>query len=191
MHNSSLIPALVLPQYWDFSDSQTVLDIGGGYGRLCLSLVTQYPRLQTILFDLPAVCEKATALLAQQPASITTRIQVHPGDFFRDPLPDTADTIVMMRVAHDWPRAQVTALFRKAYAALPHGGRLLVYETFKDSASRPGAAALISLLLLLISPGGECRPFAEVATLLQSVGFSRIERIPTVYCYSLVVAEKD
>ena len=191
MHSSSLIPAMVLPQYWDFSDSQTVLDLGGGYGRLCLSLVTQYPTLHTILFDLPSVCEKATRLLAQQPVPITERIEVRPGDFFRDPLPDTADTIVMMRVAHDWPHAQVAALFHKAYAALPHGGRLLIYETFKDSESRPGEAAFISLLLLLISPGGECRTFVEMATLLQEVGFSRIERIPTVYCYSLVVAEKD
>lgn len=191
MHNSSLIPAMVLPQYWDFSDSQTVLDIGGGYGRLCLSLVTQYPTLHTILFDLPAVCEKANMLLAQQPASITARIEIHPGDFFRDPLPDTADIMVMMRVAHDWPRTQVAEIFHKAYVALPHGGHLLIYETFKDNESRPGEAALISLLLLLISPGGECRTFADVATLLREVGFSRIERIPTVYCYSLVVAEKD
>src|SRR5215470_6120907 len=37
MHESSIVPALVLPQYWDFSDSCRVMDVGGGYGRLCLT----------------------------------------------------------------------------------------------------------------------------------------------------------
>src|SRR5262245_50849374 len=67
MHESSVVPAMVLPQYWDFSESQTVLDVGGGYGRLCLTLVSQFPELETVLFDLPEVCEKAEAILCNYP----------------------------------------------------------------------------------------------------------------------------
>ncbi|MBI3301573.1 MAG: hypothetical protein HYZ72_05795 [Deltaproteobacteria bacterium] len=190
MHDSSVVPALVLPQYWDFSESRKVLDVGGGYGRLCLTLVSQHPTLETMLFDLPEVCTKAAELLQSYPHGLARRIHLHPGNFFRDPLPGGADTIVMMRVTHDWPRERVALLARKAFAALPRGGRLLIYETFKDQGPCPGDAALISLLLLLISPGGECRTFAEMRTLLYEVGFSHIELIPTVYFYSLVVAEK-
>jgi hypothetical protein len=73
---------------------------------------------------------------------------------------------------------------------LPSGGHLLIYETLKDQGPFPGDAALISLLLLLISPGGECRTFAEMHTLLREVGFSSIDLIPTVYFYSLVAAKK-
>jgi len=47
------------------------------------------------------------------------------------------------------------------------------------------------LLLLLISPGGECRTFADMRSLLQEVGFSSVELIPTVYFYSLLVAKKE
>jgi hypothetical protein len=190
MHDSSVVPALVLPQYWDFSESRTVLDMGGGYGRLCLTLVSQYPTLQTILFDLPEVCEKARELLQSYPRGLTRRIHLQPGDFFHDPLPSGVDTIVMMRITHDWPRDRVVMLAHKAFAALPRGGRLLIYETFKDQGPCPGDAALISLLLLLISPGGECRTFVEMCSLLQEVGFSHIELIPTIYFYSLLVAEK-
>jgi hypothetical protein len=46
------------------------------------------------------------------------------------------------------------------------------------------------MLLLLISPGGECRTFAEIKALLEEVGFVHVEFIPTVYFYGLVVAEK-
>jgi acetylserotonin N-methyltransferase len=190
MHDSSIVPAMVLPQYWDFSESNVVLDIGGGYGRLCLTLVSQYPQLETILFDLPEVCKGAEVLLQSYPRGLTRRIQLQPGNFFEDPLPEGADTIVMMRIAHDWPQERVELLARKAFAALPSGGHLLIYETFKDQGPQPGDAALISLLLLLISPGGECRTFTEMHSLLKKVGFCRVDLIPTVYFYSLVVAEK-
>lgn len=190
MHESSLVPAMVLPQYWDFSESRRVLDVGGGYGRLCLTLVSQHPQIETMLFDLPEVCEKARILLESYPHGLTGRIHLYPGNFFREDLPAGADTIVMMRVTHDWPRECVAMLARKAFAALPSGGRLLIYETLKDQDACPGDAALISLLLLLISPGGECRTFDEMRALLKEVGFSSIELIPTVYFYSLIVAQK-
>lgn len=190
MHDSSLAPAMVLPQYWDFSDSRLVVDVGGGYGRLCLTLVSQYPHLQTVLFDLPDVCQKAAVLLETYPRGLSRRIHLHPGDFFQDPFPAGADTLIMMRVTHDWPRDRVELLLRKAYAALPRGGRLLIYETLKDQGPFPGAAAFISLLLLLISPGGECRTFAELRALLERAGFAHVELIPTIYFYGLIVAEK-
>ena len=189
MHDTSIFPAMVLPQYWDFAESRRVLDVGGGYGRLCLTLVSQYPELEAILFDLPEVCKKAQEFLCNYP-SLAERIDIHPGDFFGEGFPEGADTIVMMRVTHDWPPERVVALFHKAFAALPRGGRLLIHEAFKDQGPQPGDAALISLLLLLISPGGECRTFVEIRALLQEAGFSRVELIPTIYFYSLVVAEK-
>ena len=190
MHESSIVPAMVLPQYWDFSESRRVMDIGGGYGRLCLTLASQCPALKLMLFDLPEVCEKARLSLAAYPQHLTSRISLQPGNFFQEELPQGADTIVMMRVMHDWPQEHVKLLAAKAFAALPSGGTLLIYETFKDQGPRPGDAALISLLLLLISPGGECRTFAEMYSLLQEVGFTSIELIPTVYFYGLLVAKK-
>jgi len=190
MHESSLVPALVLPQYWDFSESRGVLDVGGGYGRLCLTLASQFPALTLTLFDLPEVCEKAREFFRTYPQHLTSRIRLHAGNFFHDELPTGADTVVMMRVTHDWPREQVKMLATKAFAALPSGGHLLIYETFKDQGACPGDAALISLLLLLISPGGECRTFAEMASLMKEVGFTAIELIPTVYFYSVLAARK-
>jgi SAM-dependent methyltransferase len=190
MHESSIVPAMVLPQYWDFSESQRVLDVGGGYGRLCLTLASQFPDLELLLFDLPEVCTEAKSFLQTYPSYLTSRIQLQPGNFFHDPLPSGADTIVMMRVLHDWPREHVQMLASKAFAALPSGGHLLIYETFKDRGPSPGDAAFISLLLLLISPGGECRTVEEMQTILREVGFASVELIPTIYFYSLLVARK-
>jgi acetylserotonin N-methyltransferase len=188
MHQSSLIPALAMTHFHDFSDYRTVLDVGGGYGRTCMTLVSQYEDLRAILFDLPQVCEKAQDNLST--FWLANRIDIHPGDFFEDDFPQ-ADAILLMRITHDWPLERVKRIVRKAYDALPSGGRLLIYETFKnDSKVAPGDPAIISLLLMLISPAGECRSFKEMHAVLKDVGFAKVEFIPTVSIYSMIVAEK-
>jgi acetylserotonin N-methyltransferase len=188
MHQSSLIPALAMTQFHDFSEYQTVLDVGGGYGRTCMTLVSQYENLRAILFDLPQVCEKAQKNLSN--FWLANRIDVHPGDFFQDDFPQ-ADAILLMRITHDWPLERVKRIVSKAFDALPSGGRLLIYETFKnDGKVAPGDPAIISLLLMLISPAGECRSFEDVRGVLKEVGFGRVEFIPTVFIYSMIVAEK-
>jgi acetylserotonin N-methyltransferase len=96
-----------------------------------------------------------------------------------------------MRITHDWPFDRVKRIMSKAFDALPSGGRLLIYETFKnDGKVAPGDQAIISLLLMLISPAGECRSFEDMRTVLKEVGFGKVEFIPTVFIYSMIVAEK-
>jgi SAM-dependent methyltransferase len=188
MHRSSSVPALSLTQFHDFSGYRTILDVGGGYGRTCMTLVSQYENLRAILFDLPQVCAKAQANLSN--FWLADRIDLHPGDFFEDDFPQ-ADAILLMRITHDWPIERVKQIVRKAYDALPSGGRLLIYETLKNNGSiAPGDPAIISLLLMLISPAGECRSFEEIETVLKDVGFANVEFIPTVFIYSMIVAEK-
>lgn len=189
MHGSSVIPALALAQFHDFSQYSTILDVGGGYGRTCMSLVSQYPKLSAILFDLPQVCEKARENLAS--FWLSHRVSVHPGDFFADDFPHGADAILLMRITHDWALSEVRVLLRKAYEALPSGGRLIIYETFKNDGNvAPGDPAIISLLLMLISPAGECRTFDEMRSILVEIGFGRIECIPTIFIYSMIIAVK-
>jgi SAM-dependent methyltransferase len=188
MHKSSTIPALAMTQFHDFSGYRTVLDVGGGYGRTCMTLVSQYENLRAILFELPQVCAKAQENLSN--FWLSNRIDLHPGDFFQDEFPQ-ADAILLMRITHDWPLELVKQIVRKAYDALPSGGRLLIYETFKNNGKvAPGDPAIISLLLMLISPAGECRSFEEMHDVLKEVGFGTVEFIPTVFIYSMIVAEK-
>jgi acetylserotonin N-methyltransferase len=188
MHQSSLVPALAMTQFHDFSEYQSVLDVGGGYGRTCMTLVSQYDNLRAILFDLPQVCEKAQKNLSD--FWLADRIDIHPGDFFEDDFPQT-DAILLMRITHDWPTELVKQIVQKSFDALPSGGRLIIYETFKsDDTIASGDPAIISLLLMLISPAGECRSFNEMRTILNDVGFTKVEHIPTVFIYSMIIAEK-
>jgi hypothetical protein len=71
------------------------------------------------------------------------RVHFKGGDFFTDAFP-CGDVIVMGRVLHNWDIATKRMLLRKAYAALPVGGVLIVYERFIDDERRAHAAALLS-----------------------------------------------
>ena len=54
-----------------------------------------------------------------------------PGDFFKESLPQ-ADVIIMGHILHDWNLDDKMMLLRKAYAALPPKGALIVHEAMID-----------------------------------------------------------
>ena len=173
MHESGVVPALLLMEYYDFSDSKWLLDVGGGSGRLAATLTSQYSGLGVGLFDLEAVCAQAQDYLTPLPA-LSSRIEIFPGNFIREEFPEGPDTIVMMRVLHDWPEDTARLLLRKAYKALPPGGKLLVYETMRTSDDVPDETFAISMLMQLISPAGKIRSFGEISRFLEDAQFTNI-----------------
>lgn len=52
----------------------------------------------------------------------------------------------MGRVLHNWDLATKRTLLSKAYAALPSGGALIVYERLIDDERRTGSAGLLASL---------------------------------------------
>jgi cyclopropane fatty-acyl-phospholipid synthase-like methyltransferase len=189
MLNTSGHPVMTLMEFCNFEDSHVVLDIGGGSSKICQNLVSQYKDLQTIFFDLPAVCEKVNEEL--EDFWLSHRIRVIPGDFFKDRLPGGFDTAIMMRITQDWSRERVKFLLQKVYNSLPRGGKLILYEIFKnDDPGDPGDVAMISLVLLFNTPAGKCRTKKEAKALLEEVGFTSIRFLHTIYIYNAIIATK-
>jgi SAM-dependent methyltransferase len=182
-------PAMTLTEFCDFTTSKVVLDIGGGSSKICQNLVSQYEDLEAIFFDLPAVCEKVKEEL--EDFWLSHRIRVIPGDFFKDRFPGGFDTAVMMRLSQDWPTERLMILLQNVYNSLPQGGKLVLYEIFKNDDPRdPGDAAMVSLALLLNTPAGRCRTKTEIKALLEEVGFTSIRFLHTIYIYHAVIAVK-
>jgi hypothetical protein len=61
---SAQLDQAVLAAY-DFSQFGTVMDIGGGYGRLLATILRAHPTVRGVLFDQPHVVAGATALLQE------------------------------------------------------------------------------------------------------------------------------
>jgi len=78
---SSQLDRAVLAAY-DFGQFKTLIDVGGGYGRLLATILRAHPRLQGVLFDQPHVVEGAVNVF--QDAGVSDRCAAVGGDFFAE-----------------------------------------------------------------------------------------------------------
>jgi demethylspheroidene O-methyltransferase len=156
---------------YDFARHRTLLDVGGGEGGFLCAAAARAPQLQLMLFDLPAVADRARARFAA--AGLETRAQAFGGDFLADPLPRGADVISLVRVAHDHDDASVLRLLGACRAALSPGGVLLIGEPM---AATPGAEAsgeaFFGLYLFAMGQGRPRTP-AELSAMARAAGFAR------------------
>lgn len=161
----------------DFSASQAVLDVGGGYGALIRNVKKALPELRCALFDLPEVVSRAKV----------TGIEKIPGNFFEQ-LPTGFDTIVLSRVIHDWNDEKAIAILRNVYAALQPGGRIILVENLTDRMHDHAAALTLNMYALC---AGYERAEIAYRHLLQQAGFVYIERKPLTAIQYVLTALKQ
>ena len=75
---SEMAEATVIAGY-DFSPYSTIVDVGGGHGRLLAGILAATPAAQGVLYDLPHVVAGAPALLRQR--GVEDRVRVEGGRF--------------------------------------------------------------------------------------------------------------
>ena len=174
--SQELIAGEVLDAY-SLRRHRRLLDIGGGEGVFLSAAGIRYPDLGLMLFDLPSVVERAPARF--EGAGVASRATIFAGDFFRDRLPTGADIVSLVRVLHDHDDEFALAILRKAYAALPKDGILLVAEPMSGtSGAEPAGDAYFGIYLAAMG-SGRPRTAAEISLLLRRAGFHRTRLAPT------------
>ena len=169
----------ILSSYF-FDEHRCVLDVGAGRGRFVSELAAHAPHLKFKMFDLPPVL--ALAREGLQAKGLSERVVLHPGSFLDDPLPEGADLITLVRVAHDHPDAVVRQILQKAHAALPVGGVLLLAEPMAqpdEEAGQAGASVDAYFHFYLLAMGaGRLRTPQELQNMMQEAGFTGVEQVP-------------
>jgi len=159
-----------------FDDHQCVLDVGGGQGTFLSRLGLHATHLQLKLFDLPEVAALGQANFARQ--GLDARAHAHPGSFLKDPLPQGADLVTLIRVAHDHPDAGVHTLLAAIYEALPPGGTLLLSEPMaQEPGETPQGDAYFHFYLLAMG-AGRLRTPRELMAMMAQAGFAHLEIVP-------------
>lgn len=154
-----------------------LLDVGGGEGAFLAAAAARAPELRLMLFDLPPVVERGLARLAA--AGLAGRTAVFGGDFSADPLPQGADVVSLVRVAHDHDDRVVLALLQAARRALPDDGVLLLAEPMSGTAGAlPIGDAYFGFYLLAMGSGRPRTP-EDLRFMLGTAGFSRVQLVPT------------
>jgi demethylspheroidene O-methyltransferase len=147
-----------------------LMDVGGGEGVFLSAAGARAPDLRLVLFDLPAVADRARARFARN--GLEVRATAVGGDVFRDELPPGADLISLVRVLHDHDDAAALAILRAVRRALPPDGTLLLAEPMAGTAgAEPVGEAYFGFYLLAMGQGRARSP-AEIDAMLREAGFA-------------------
>lgn len=173
---------------FEWSGVKRVTDVGGARGNVLAQLVRAHPHLEATVFDLAAAEEVFREHMAE--LGLTGRVDFRAGDFFRDPLPES-DVVVFGHVLHDWDVEQRRQLAARAFAALSPGGWALVYDTMIDDERAQAAnPLLVSLNMMLCTPGGSEYTPREGAAWFTEAGFSDVEFRPLAGDDTLLLARR-
>jgi hypothetical protein len=177
MSGISAGPAQAIAEKFPWASYKSFVDVGAAQGMVPVTVARAHPHLTGGGFDLPQVKPIFEEFAAQN--GLADRLRFHEGDFFKDDLPKV-DVIVMGHILHDWDLAQKRALLAKAYAALPKGGALVVYDAIIDDERRTNAFGLLmSLNMLIETPGGFDYTGADCQSWMREAGFAetRVEHL--------------
>jgi O-methyltransferase domain/Dimerisation domain len=183
-HGANMTIAHAFP----WKDYKTFVDVGAAQGDLAAQIALANPHLRGTGFDLATVGPIFEAYAAA--TGVAGRVSFAPGDFFKEPLPK-ADVVLMGHILHDWDLPTKKMLVKKAFDALPSGGAFVVYEAIIDDARVKNTFGLLmSLNMLIETPGGFDYTGADCSGWMKEAGFSTTRVEPLVGPDSMVVGIK-
>jgi SAM-dependent methyltransferase len=188
MTGVSLMTGRALSTAFPWERYGTFADIGCAQGAVPVEIARDHANLLGYGFDLPAVAPVFDRYVAQN--RLSHRVSFVSGDFFKDPLPEV-DVLIMGHILHDWSLDEKKLLLRKAYAALPPGGSLIVYDAMIDDERRRNTYGLLmSLNMLIETPGGFDYTGADCIGWMREAGFREVRVEPLQGPYSMAVGVK-
>jgi precorrin-6B methylase 2 len=155
----------------DLSKAKHLMDVGGGQGALLTQILTKYPNLNGILFDLPHAISGAEKFLKD--AEVADRCVIYPGDFF-DEIPKGCDVYLLKAILHNWSDEAAVAILKNCSQAMSRNSRIVLIERLVETTS---TNKFLDLHMLVIH-GGKERTAEEYRRLLENSGF-RLKDIQT------------
>jgi len=159
---------------YDFSQFQTVVDIGGGNGLVLSAILNRHSALKGVLFDLPGVVERTRPDIVN--TELGDRCQIVGGDFFTS-VSTGGDAYIMRHILHDWDDYQAVAILSNCRKAMNPGGKVLVVETVIPPGNDPNFGKWLDLMMLAI--GGRERTEEQYNRLFSEAGLTLNRIIPT------------
>jgi hypothetical protein len=168
---------MAIAQKFPWSGYGSFADIGTAQGDLAAQIALAKPHLRGTGFDLPEVGPVFDDYMAEH--GLAERVSFQGGSFFTEAMPK-ADVLLFGHILHDWDLPTKKMLLEKAYAALPEGGAVVVYDAIIDDARKENAFGLLmSLNMLIETPGGFDYTGADCMAWMQEAGFKdcRVEHL--------------
>lgn len=161
----------VLKVYKGFNQVKELVDIGGGDGTSLSLIVSKFPHIRGVNFDLPNVISHAQQFPGVEHVA---------GNMFES-VPNT-EAIFMKDVLHNWNDDRCIALLKNCCTALPNGGVVIIAEFVVPSILGTDDAfrytLSLDLLMAIFCSGGKKRTVAEFDNLSKAAGFDEMRVFP-------------
>ena len=167
---------------YDFSEIGVLADIGGGNGSLISAVLSHYPKMKGLLFDLGHVVGRTKKNL--KISALANRCNVVEGSFF-ETIPAGADAYLFRHIIHDWTDEQCTQILRHCRKVIPAQGKLLIVDCVVPAGNAPSLSKDVDMIILTF-PGGQERTEAQFRSLLQASGFELQSITPTTTMVSVI-----
>ncbi|XP_042495637.1 caffeic acid 3-O-methyltransferase-like [Macadamia integrifolia] len=162
---STSIMKKILNTYKGFEGLTSLVDVGGGVGTTLNMIVSMYPSLKGINFDLPHVIANAPSY---------TGIEHVSGDMFVS-VPK-ADAVFMKWICHNWSDQHCLKFLKNCYDSMPDNGKVIVVDGLLPAIPEATRAAQSQIqmdcIMLAHCSGGKERTQKEFEALAMGAGFS-------------------
>ncbi|KAL2337116.1 hypothetical protein Fmac_011562 [Flemingia macrophylla] len=107
----------ILETYAGFEEISSLVDVGGGIGQNLNMIISKYPSIKGINFDLPHVIQNAP----NYPG-----IQLLEGDMFE--CVPKGGAIILKAVLHNWSDEKCIKILTNCHKALPQNGKVIIVD---------------------------------------------------------------
>jgi hypothetical protein len=188
-HNLALLHGHVLAKAFDFSKFKNLLDMGGGTGAMSIALCKIYPKLQSIVFDLPANIKIAESFISK--SRLSKRIKTVAGDFHKDKLPEGFDAALLANFMAVADARSNKKLLKQIYDKLPSKGVCLLSGwIIDDSHTAPQTSVLFCLEDICWGAPDVERSEGIYTSWLKETGFKKIDCKTYLYPTKMLYGRK-
>ena len=168
---------------YDFSDVNSIVDVGGGNGGLLTAILTSNPHMKGVLAEQPNVVGEAREQLAA--VGLATRCECVAVDMFEG-VPESGDAYIMANVIHDWDDERSIRLLRNCREAMQSNGKVLLVEMVISPRNQPHLSKLVDIEMLVMTDGGKERSERDYQALYEAAGLQLTKVIPTESPWSVL-----
>ncbi len=155
----------------DLAGVKRLLDLGGGPATYAIAFAQASPTLKATVFDLPQPCEIAQENIRRH--GLADRVDTLAGNFLEEGIGTGYDFIWISHILHSHTEEQCRLIIDKSVKALNPGGQVAIQDFFlNDDGMSPIEAAMFSVHMLAVTPGGRSYSHREVAAMMAAAGLS-------------------
>ncbi|TMX05534.1 hypothetical protein EJD97_016641 [Solanum chilense] len=165
--------------YNGFKGVKEIIDVGGGLGISLASIISKYPNIKGINFDLPHVIKDAPTYEGIE----------HVGGDMWDSIPQ-GELIILKAVLHNWDDEDCMKILKNCWRALPKDGKVVVIEQIQPEYPETNLLSKRSfsfdISMMIMFHGGKERTKQQFEDLAKQAGFTSLKVVARAY-YSWLI----